>query len=35
MDYKGYVELNLDDEKLAHFYNSKEAWAELAMIKEN
>lgn len=35
MDYKGYIELNLDDEKLAHFYNNKEAWAELYMIKEN
>jgi PhoH-like ATPase len=35
MDYKGYRELNLDDEKLAHFYNNKESWAELYMIKEN
>ena len=35
MDYKGYIELNLDDEKLAHFYNNKEAYAELYMIKEN
>lgn len=35
MDYKGYIELNLDDEKLAHFYNNKEAWAKLCMIKEN
>ena len=35
MDYKGYRELNLDDEKLAHFYNNKEAWAELYMMKEN
>ena len=35
MDYKGYKELNLDDEKLAHFYNNKEAWAKLSMIKEN
>lgn len=35
MDYKGYRELNLDDEKLAHFYNNKEAWAELCMMKEN
>ena len=35
MDYKGYRELNLDDEKLAHFYNNKEAWAELYMMKVN
>ena len=35
MDYKGYIELNLDDEKLAHFYNNKEAYAELYMMKEN
>lgn len=35
MDYKGYIELNLDNEKLAHFYNNKEAWAKLQMIKEN
>ena len=35
MDYKGYVELNLDDEQLADFYNHKEAWAKLQMIKEN
>lgn len=35
MDYKGYIELNLDDEQLADFYNHKEAWAKLQMIKEN
>ena len=35
MDYKGYIEVNLDDEKLAHFYNNKEAYAELYMMKEN
>lgn len=35
MDYKGYIELNLNDEQLADFYNRKEAWAKLQMIKEN
>ena len=35
MDYKGYVELSLDDEKLAHFYNNREVWAELQNMKEN
>lgn len=35
MDYKGYIELNLEDEKLAHFYNNKETYAELYMMKEN
>ena len=35
MDYKGYIELSLDDEKLAHFYNNREVWAELQDMKEN
>lgn len=35
MDYKGYIELELDDEKLASFYNNKELYAELYNLKEN
>lgn len=35
MDYKGYIEVQLDDEKLASFYNNKELYAELYMLREN
>lgn len=35
MDYKGYVEVQFDDEKLASFYNNKELYAELYELKEN
>ena len=35
MDYKGYIEVSLDDEKLASFYNNKELYAELFNLKEN
>lgn len=35
MDYKGYIELELDDEKLASFYNNKGLYAELYNLKEN
>lgn len=35
MDYKGYIEIQLDDEKLAHFYNNKDLYAELYRLKEN
>lgn len=35
MDYKGYIEIQLDDEKLASFYNNKEIYAELYDLKEN
>lgn len=35
MDYKGYIEIQLDDEKLASFYNNKEIYAELYNLKEN
>lgn len=35
MDYKGYIEVQFDDEKLASFYNNKELYAELYMLKEN
>ena len=35
MDYKGYVEVTLEDDKLASFYNNKELCAELYMLKEN
>lgn len=35
MDYKGYVEIQLDDDKLAAFYNNKEIYAELYNLKEN
>ena len=35
MDYKGYVEIQLDDDKLASFYNNKEVYAELFNLKEN
>lgn len=35
MDYKGYLEIQLDDEKMASFYNNKEVYAELYQLKEN
>lgn len=35
MDYKGYIEVRLDDEKLANFYNNKELYAEIYELKEN
>ncbi len=35
MDYKGYIEIKLDDDKLASFYNNKELYAELYGLKEN
>lgn len=35
MDYKGYIEIQLDDEKLANFYNHMDAYAELYNLKEN
>ena len=35
MDYKGYIEIKLDDDKLASFYNNKELYAELYDLKEN
>jgi hypothetical protein len=35
MDYKGYIEIQLDDEKLANFYNHMDTYAELYDLKEN
>ena len=35
MDYKGYIEIQFDDDRLAHFYNNKEVYAELFNLKEN
>ena len=35
MDYKGYIEVQFDDDQLAHFYNNKEVYAELFNLKEN
>ena len=35
MDYKGYIEIQLDDEKMASFYNNKEVYIELFNLKEN
>ena len=35
MNYKGYIEITLDDDKLAHFYNNKEVYSELYQLKEN
>ena len=35
MDYKGYIEVQLDDNKLAVFYNNKNLYAELYELKEN
>ena len=35
MNYKGYTEVQLDDNKLATFYNNKDLYAELYGLKEN
>lgn len=35
MDYKGYIEVQFDDDRLAHFYNNKDVYAELFDLKEN
>ena len=35
MDYKGYVEIQLDDNKLASFYSNKDVYIELFDLKEN
>ena len=35
MDYKGYIEVQLDDNKLAAFYSNKDLYAELYELKEN
>ena len=35
MDYKGYIEIELDDDKLASFYGNKDVYAELYGMKEN
>lgn len=35
MDYKGYIDVQFDDEHLARFYNNKELYAELFELKEN
>lgn len=35
MEYKGYIELQLDDNKMASFYTNKELYAELYLLKEN
>lgn len=35
MDYNGCLEIQLDNEKLASFYNNKEVYAELFDLKEN
>ena len=35
MDYNGCFEIQLDNEKLASFYNNKEVYAELFDLKEN
>lgn len=35
MDYKGYLEIQLDDEKMVSFYNNKEVYAELYQLREN
>ena len=35
MDYKGYIEVQFDDDRLAHFYNNREVYAELFNLKEN
>lgn len=35
MDYNGCLEIQLDNEKLASFYNNKEVYAELFNLKEN
>lgn len=35
MDYKGYVEVQFDNDRLAHFYNNKDVYVELFDLKEN
>lgn len=35
MDYKGYIEIQLDDDKLAVFYNNMDAYIEPYDLKEN
>lgn len=35
MDYKGYIEVQFDNDRLAHFYNNKDVYAELFDLKEN
>ena len=35
MDYKGYVEVQFDNDRLAHFYNNKDVYIELFNLKEN
>ena len=35
MDYKGYVEIQMDDDHLAKFYNNQEIYFELFNLKEN
>ena len=35
MDYKGYMEIQFDEESLAEFYENKDAWAEKNRLKEN
>lgn len=35
MEYKGYIELQLDDNKMASFYTNKELYIELYNLKEN
>lgn len=35
MEYKGYIELQLDDNKMTSFYTNKELYVELYNLKEN
>lgn len=35
MDYKGYIEVQFDNDQLAHFYNNKDVYIELFDLKEN
>lgn len=35
MDYKGYIEVQFDNDRLAHFYNNKDVYIELFDLKEN
>ena len=35
MDYKGYIDVQFDDDRLAHFYNNRDVYAELFDLKEN
>lgn len=35
MDYKGYIDVQFDNDRLAHFYNNKELYAELFDLREN